>query len=274
MSIEPQNNDLQNLEPAAVAPPVEPVARANNRTYLWAAIPPVAFLGLALAFANSPLPQPLNSGPGATTSTSSNGMTVTADGQLLVPASETLIVTRQSASGYVMLSGRMEPPLGATIAAPSNGQVAQVAVRPGQIVQPGQEIVALSTGAVAPPPRDFGPVDNRATQAEAAQAAALRRQRAWQEKVREAHQRLKKAQDRVQAAQVRVAQARELVQRLQNGEEVSAPAESTPAPPPPRRTRSTESRNVAAQREAIVRRSQKLQQDADDALFGFRAYLF
>jgi hypothetical protein len=245
---------------------------AANRIYLWAAILPIALLGLALVLGKAPLPQPLQNNAGnplASFAGSGSGITVSATGQFVLPVSETYIVSRQSTAGYVLLRGRMQPPLGMTITAPTNGEVAQVSVRPGQAVQPGQEIVEISTGT-AIVPQNLPPVQSgRTARAEAAQVAALKRQRVWQEKVRDAHARLEKAQARVQAAQVRVAEARDLVRRLQSGEDVSASSSnadsSAKSTPEPSRARKRSSREIAAQREAIIRQSQKMQQDADDA---------
>jgi multidrug efflux pump subunit AcrA (membrane-fusion protein) len=232
--------------------------------YLWAATPACALFGLSFALSGTPLPQPLVN-EAANTGLAENLSTDQA--QLILPASETLLVTHQSAAASVVLQGRMQPPVGSTVTAPSGGQVARVLVRPGQAVQANQEIAVISTGVVSRSAA-LAPVERGQTRAEQAQIAAVERQRGWQQRVRAAHERLEKAQARVQIAQARVAKAREVVQRLQNGEEVAASEAEVPVSTPvpteaPRRARS-DSKEIAL-RDAAMRDSQKLQQQADSA---------
>jgi hypothetical protein len=143
------------------------------------------------------------------------------DADATLPVSETLVVSTQSAGGSVLLRGRLQAPLGAFIVAPTDGQVAQVAVRPGQEVRSGQQLIALST-AKAANNSELAPAENRQSRAEAAQIVAAKRQQAWQKRVNAAHERLEAAQQRVQIAQARVAEARSVVRRLQNGETVNS----------------------------------------------------
>lgn len=228
--------------------------------YLWAATPAVALFGLSFALSGTPLPQPINAAADAGLA----GGSAALSGDVVLPASETLIVSRQTAGGSVLLRGRMQPPAGATVVAPSGGQISHIAVRPGQPVQAGQQIVALSTGVVSQR-ANLAPIERGQSRAEQAQVAAVRRQREWQSRVRSADARLEQAQQRVQAAQERVAQARAVVQRLQNGEEISTNEVSTPAPAATTQRGQSASQNAAA-REAAVRGSQKLEEQADAAL--------
>lgn len=233
-----------------------------NRPYLWAAVPAAALLAVSIALSSAPLPQPIGS-PSATSPSSADStssITPSTNTDLLVPASETLVVSQQPTAGSVLLQGRMQVPAGIAVVAPSGGQVAQIAVRPGQAIQAGQPVLSLSTGAVSR--RSYlAPAENRQSSAEQAQVAAVRQQREWQQRVQSAHDRLRQAQERVQSAQERVAQARELVRRLQNGEAVNSEAASTPAPRP--RVASYNAQANARLRREIVARSQKMQTQAD-----------
>jgi hypothetical protein len=246
------------------APSGSPVFMLRH-PYLWAVTPACALFAFSFAFSGAPLPQPLISASKQTGALRAGAV----DTSAIIPASETFIVSPQSVAGYVLLRGRMQAPVGATVVAPTAGQIAQIAVRPGQIVQPGQQIAAISTGAVSRR-AELAPVENRQSHAEAAQIAAAHRQQAWQQRVREAHRRLEAAQERVQAAQQRVALARDVVRRLQNGEAVSATELNTTSAEAPREAAPKKSsRRVStgrgAARETTLRDSRSLQDQADAA---------
>lgn len=247
-------------EPLDGENPDRPVTSAWRRPYLWASLPPFALLALSMALAGAPLPKHSYAGKTSNSTLTRSAAISGLPADMIVPASETFVISRQTGS-HVLLRGYMEQPIGRTMVAPAGGQVARVAVKPGQVVKNGQEIVALSTHAVAEsaPPM---PSVNRSFGAERAQMQAMKAQQTWQGRVQDAHDRLVAAQKRVQEAEDRVARARDLVARLQKGETVDV--SSVKAPPRPRVSR-PENTVTAAERDGAIKESRRLQTIADDA---------
>jgi hypothetical protein len=229
--------------------------------WLWATVPAIALGALTFAFLRAPLPQPLGA-----TAVTQRAVTHAAAGDWVVPASETLVVTRR-ANDYVLLRGNLQPPSGTTIIAPQGGQIAQVLTRPGQLVRTGQALLMISRGVE--PARSEAALPPGITRAERDQVSAERQGEAAQDKVKQAHARLDAAQNRVQAAQEQVARARDLVRRLQNGEEVGSEEVSTPAtaatPEKPAPQSSGNEARLSAQREQAMRESQRQGSRADAA---------
>ena len=228
---------------------------------LWPFMPPVALFGIAFAFGGAPLPTPIgNNASAASTS-------VISASQWVVPASETMVVSRQSASGYAVLRGRLRAPQGEIVTAPSRGQVARVMARVGQIVKAGDPLILISRGTIDAP-RSTSPLENWSAQAEDAQIAAAKQQEALESRMRGANERLQNAQARVSDAQGRVAAARALIKRVQNGEEVEREEVAQPQQPSiaPMPTRATGNSNRSEKARAdAARESQQLQKTADVA---------
>jgi len=233
---------------------------------LWPLLPPVALFGMAFALMGAPLPAPIGN------HRSSASTSIISASEWVVPASETLVVSKQAAAGYAVLRGRLRAPQGEAISAPSRGQVARVMARIGQVVKAGDPLLLISRGTIDAP-RSTSPLERWSAQAEDAQIAAARQQENLEGRIRGANQRLEAAQARVSDAQARVADARALIKRLQNGEEVGREESGreeteTPAAPAPTRQPENSNRNNANQnkaREDAARESQRLQKIADAA---------
>ena len=200
---------------------------------------------------------PLPVGPAENSGAASSSSVVSAR-DWIVPASQTILVSNQSAGDYVVLRGRLEAAGGEKVASAASGEVAQALVQPGQFVKVGQKIVLLTTG-VAPPVVTSSPLDRWQDRAEDAQVAAAKQQEQLESRMAAANKELERAKERVEVAQKRVAEARELIARLQRGEEVGkGSVETKPAP-------ARANANKAAQAEArkvAVRESEKLQEQA------------
>jgi hypothetical protein len=226
-----------------------------NNGVFWAATPALALFALVALTSNTPLPKPIGNTP-----VSHSGITSTS--AWVVPASDTILVTRQSAGKYSVLRGRLEASKGDTITSKASGVVAQVSVQPGQSVNAGQQLAVLTTGIAPSESRTQVPsvAENLQSRAEAAQIAAAQQQEKLESRMNAANDELQRAKERVATAQRRVADARELISRLKNGEQISAD-ETPDAPPASTPRRET---NKAA-RAAALRESQKLQDEAEAA---------
>jgi hypothetical protein len=225
-----------------------------NSGVFWAATPALALFALAALTANAPLPAPLGK-------TAENKSIISASAWI-VPASDTILVTRQSAGKYSVLRGQLEAAKGDAVVAPAGGVVSQVLVQRGQSVRAGQQIAVLTTGVAPAERRTQVPsvAENLQSRAEAAQIAAAKQQEKLESRMNAANAELQRAKERVVVAQERVAEARRLIARLRSGEQVSV--EESPAAP----SRSTPRRETGkAAHAAALRESQKLQSAAEAA---------
>jgi len=222
----------------------------------WAATPALALFGLAVLSSQTSLPTPLgmfgNSGAASSQVISAS--------EWVVPASQTILISNQSAGDYVVLRGRLEATGGEKIASQTSGEVAKTLVQSGQFVKAGQKIVLLTTG-VAPPVTTSSPLDQWQNRAENAQIAAAKQQEKLESRMSAANEEMERAKERVAVAQQRVTEARELIAKLQKGEEVShsAPATKPTVTATPSRPSASARANA---RKAALRESQKLQDDA------------
>lgn len=257
--------------PATLPAPEKPVLRSTtvssrpkvmagrlpifNSGIFWAATPALALFALAAFSSQTRLPKPLGN-------TSASHHTVSSTSAWIVPASDTILVTRQSDGQHSVLRGRLEASKGDTVTSTASGVVAQVSVQPGQIVNVGQQLAVLTAGVAPVESRTQAPspVEHLQDRAEAAQIAAAQQQEKLESRMKAANIELQRAKERVAVAQQRVADARELISRLQNGEQISV-NETSVAPPASTPKRET---NKAA-KAAALRESQKLQDEAEAA---------
>jgi multidrug resistance efflux pump len=226
-----------------------------NSGVFWAATPALALFALTVFTSKLPLPTPIGNAQASQSRIASSSAWI-------VAASDTVLVTRQSAGKYSVLRGRLEAVKGDTVTSSVDGMVSQVSVQPGQNVRAGQQLAVLTTGIAPVESRTQAPspLENLQSRAEAAQIAAAQQQEKLESRMNAANAELQRAKERVAIAQQRVADARELIARLQNGEQIFAA--ETPAAP----VRSTPKRetNKAAKTTAL-RESQKLQDAAEVA---------
>jgi biotin carboxyl carrier protein len=228
-----------------------------NNGILWASTPALALFGLVALSSQTSLPTPLGM---IGNTDGSSGSSVISAREWVVPASQTILISNQSAGDYMVLRGRLEATGGEKIVSKTSGEVVQTLVQPGQFVKAGQKIVMLTTG-IAPPVTTSSPLDEWQERAESAQIAAAKQQEKLESRMTAANEEMERAKQRVAEAQKRVTQARELIAKLQNGEEVSH--STTVAKPVATTTPSRPSASARANaRRAAVKETQKLQDDA------------
>lgn len=216
------------------------VERDVRRGSAWqASVPAILLFALGLAAQRAPLSQPLQIAEVERVSS------VVAAG--VVAPGETLVVSAKNVSGSSLLRGRLEFAGGVSGRAPLSGEIARVMVREGQFVQVNDRVLQISTSSGS---RRVSRVENMQSSAESEQVEAVNAQTALQNKLAVAQNRLVAARERVARAGMRVAQARQIVQKLQRGENVEIPdagEEKTEKPRAvSRRARRAAARSVAS----------------------------
>lgn len=137
----------------------------------------------------------------------------------ILPVSSTFVVKSVHHSQPLVLRGRLEALAGKSVTAPISGLVARILVQPGQVVAAGQPVAMISDQAA--PAVDQAKVAVQ-QQAESAQESAARQQAILQGKLEQEQQLLKAAHQRVALASGRLTNARDLLQRMQNGEKITS----------------------------------------------------
>jgi multidrug resistance efflux pump len=144
---------------------------------------------------------------------------ISSDSSFLIPASSVMTV-RSSPSSIIPTTGEVKLIATVTGKAPVSGAVARWLVEPGQKVEKGQGILEISSGsAVRPAPA----AEASQSRAEKAQINAANEQLELAHKLSRAQSQLRAAKERVSNAQEKVGEARQIIQRLQSGEEVIEP---------------------------------------------------
>ncbi len=139
----------------------------------------------------------------------------------VVSAADTLLIKQSAGGTYSTLRGKMRAAGVVTGQAPMAGQVSRVMFKVGQSVQVGDRILTLTGGPIAAAPRG---VERLQDKAEAAQVAAVKGQQSVANQISQAHTSYKEARLRVEAAEKRLSEARTILSRLRNGEEIPLPA--------------------------------------------------
>lgn len=148
--------------------------------------------------------------------------------QIALPVSSTLVVSALPAAGQTT---RGEVRLVADVMGktPIGGEVARWLVEPGTRVEKGQPVVEISSGQSS---RAVPRAEAAQSEAEKQQIAASNAQFALAQQLATSQIKLRAAKDRVDRAQARVSEAREIIQKLQRGEEVRLPNALAPTPEP------------------------------------------
>ena len=141
----------------------------------------------------------------------------------LVSAADTLLIAPRAGATYSTLRGTMRAAGVITGQAPMSGQVSRVMFKVGQNVQVGDRILTLTGGPISAAPRG---VERQQDKAEAAQVAAVKGQQSVANQINGAQASYKEAKLRVEAAEKRLSEARTMLSRLRNGEQVSLPTAS------------------------------------------------
>lgn len=187
---------------------------SSHKEWIVALVPAFAMGALALAMWGRPTATPLDFQSSATLpATALNGSSS------ILPVSSTFVVKSAHHIQPLILRGRLEALVGESITAPTSGLVARLLVQPGQTVVAGQPVAMISNQAA--PAVDQAKVAVQ-QQAESAQESAARQQAILQGKLEREQQLLKAAHQRVTLASGRLANARDVLQRLQNGEKITS----------------------------------------------------
>lgn len=220
-SVSPALSVSNDAIPEAPSDSSRLIARKIDRAGLWSCVPIVLFCGIGLALR---APE-----PGGQTLADSSAVAAMRAVEIkqgapqvavagVLAADETMIMALRPASGYSTLRGELAPAVQVRGEAPIGGRVTQVLVRTGQKVRVGDPVMRVEGKVNAPGSKS---AQRKQDAAENAQVAASKQQDALQNKLLARQARLQKAQQRVNAAQQRVALAREIVQRMARGENVT-----------------------------------------------------